>query len=208
MSFARFKHWFVNVFWYHYKWATLGTVFGIVLLISVLVSIFGQRDPDFGYMMVDSGVFAEDATTDMNALLIEHLGDVNGDGVPYFDGQVYDFRTDSSLGAEYVIANTTRFAGALSSHTMSLVFFAEGSLDQFADTISFLNLEEYGIHTGTDDPYSIDVTKYPAIQSAGFGNSRVYAAVFAMMKNKDDPTELYEHQTLGLEVLRLIRKSL
>lgn len=208
MSFARFKHWFVNVFWYHYKWATLGTVFALVLLISVLVSIFGQRDPDLGYMMVDSAAFAEDATMDMNTMLTERFGDINGDGVPYFDGQVYDFRTDSALGSEYVIANTTRFAGALSSHAVSLVFFAEGSLDQFTDTISFINLEEHGIHTGTDDPYKIDVTEHPAIQSAGFGKSRVYAAVFAMMKNKDDPTELYEHQTLGLEVLRLLQESL
>lgn len=208
MSYARFKHWFVNVFWYHYKWATLGGLFALVLVISILVSILGKRDADFGYMMVQLDAFPDTATEEMNTLLTDTLGDVNGDGVPYYDAQTFDLRSDSSITPEFVVANTTRFAGVLSGHEMSLIFFADGSLDSFGEDVAFLDLNAYGIRTGTDDPYRLNVTQHPAVQSAGFGNAQVYAAVFAMVKDKNNPDDLYEHQTTALEVLRLLQSGL
>ena len=58
MLFARFKYWFVNVFWYHYKIHTAAALFALVLIGTSVHSFATRHTPDFLFvLMSDEPVF-------------------------------------------------------------------------------------------------------------------------------------------------------
>ena len=202
--FARFKHWFVNVFWYHYRWHTIGFIAAALMIGSLIYSFAVSKERDVPYMMLSAGMREAAVTASLDEFLSETFGDVNGDGTVFNKGDYIDLNMSDTADPQVVMASQTRLYGTLMGRECALLIYTEGVLDLYEedDMIVYLDLAKQGIAAAGDHPGRADVTGHPAIEGAGFGDVRVYAGVVAY--DDTGTGALSGQQILALDVIRAL----
>lgn len=90
-------------FWYHYKWAVIAAVFGIIVVTVLVVQVATKTRPDYTVCMVTQQELSLSATNRLQAEFAAVGEDRNGDGEVVVKLQVLN--VSSKTGTQYAATN-------------------------------------------------------------------------------------------------------
>lgn len=67
-------------FWYHYKWATIGGICAVAVLIVLIVQMVQKDPPDYTMLLVTENAYSEQQLDAMETFLAQYGEDIDGDG--------------------------------------------------------------------------------------------------------------------------------
>lgn len=156
-----FRHWFVNVFWYHSKWKLLVAVGLIALVLFVTIESMGSVKYD-AYVVVgtDRGM-TEEAMQPLQFFLEDAMGDVNGDGESHVWLELLNFSDEtfaSQMQERFYLCSTD------AEYVIYLLNDERSAMYTSLDMEYFQPLEDYGIQPDADNPYRRALTDCPVMQ--------------------------------------------
>lgn len=137
-----FRHWFVNVFWFHYGKLAIGLVLALAVVIYLTVDAFHKESYDLNVVLAVSGAIEPEDTQALQDLLAETAGDLDGDGKIQINLQRIDLRQGQEL--ERMILYLS-----LPEYTL-FILDDEISANYCAREDEFQPLADYGVET--EDP--------------------------------------------------------
>ena len=162
-----FSHWFQNVFWYHYKWYFLGSLFIAVLAVFFVVTIASSSAPDFSYILALEGVEGSLPLDDWDIPAAQRLADLDGDGKVTIGSRMLGL-TDSQMG----MASHVVFTAELMSGDCLLMVLDEATLSRLGDaheqSKALLALSELGLPSEADRPWLARVAPPPILRAVGY----------------------------------------
>jgi hypothetical protein len=168
--YARFKYWFVNIYWYHYKLHTFVAAFILaVVAITVYSALTGSR-PDFVFIVASEYPVYEEQGRELAGFWAE-----NADGVTELSYSVL-FMSDNS---EYAMTNWQLLTIALISEDHSLFIIGESLLPLMTDyRDEFYTFDELGLSPRDGpEPAFIPLEGAPLMDTLGFGHEPMYGLV-------------------------------
>ncbi len=163
-----FKHWFVNVFWYHYKWPVLAAV--VVLGIIAFITWDSLRQVRYDVTVViatDYSVQEEDLEA-LDAVLKPVVPDLDGNGkVNICYALLYLGNTELGRQNEermYLYMSQEDVALYLMSENVSDAF-TNPMLEYFTDPVS-----EYGLEPDPLNAVRVDLTDSRTLAACGMEN--------------------------------------
>lgn len=172
-----FKYWFENVFWFHYRWAFLGVVFVIALIVFISVESSGNETYDMTLIFAQEGEIAESQARKVMDAVSESIGDLDGDGKVRLNFVSIDLDA---------VANTNGQTVSLGERLMlymvdeeNSLFFINGDTSESYCAMGYFDddLANYGIETGEDDPYRVYVSDSDVFVDAGLQELGYYALI-------------------------------
>ncbi len=157
----KFRDWFENVFWYHYKWWFLIGVFVVAVIVFITVESATMTDYDMTIVFGQSGNVTEEDVADILDTVGDAVGDLNGDGevhIGFISVPLGDTDTDTSSAASSGATMRDRMLLYMSDESYVLYFLEDAysasyiALGYFEDDLS-----GYGIDVPADDPYRVYV---------------------------------------------------
>ncbi len=141
-----FKYWFTNVFWFHYGKLGIIIVLALVVVVFLTVQAFKKERYDLNVVLALKGPVSYEATGELNGLIAEAAGDVDGNGEVNINIQTVDLSDEAHFED-----NHYRLLLYLSLPEYT-VFIMDGQYSQtYCSKEGYFNeLADYGIET--DDP--------------------------------------------------------
>lgn len=163
-----FQHWFVNVFWYHYKWPLLIGV--VVLGIIVFITVDSLRKERYDTTVVIATDYYVDETQldALDQVLKPVVGDIDGNGkVNICYAVLYVGNTE--VGRE----NQERMYLYMSQQDVGLYLMSENvsdaytnpELEYFTDSLS-----DMGLPCDADDPVRLNLKDNSVLAECGMEN--------------------------------------
>jgi hypothetical protein len=81
MTWKHFKHWWINVFWYHYGKAALVTLCVVLLMFLIVREAANRIKPDFTYVVVTNFHVDGERLSALTEFFTGVSHDINGDGI-------------------------------------------------------------------------------------------------------------------------------
>ncbi len=160
-----FQHWFVNVFWYHYKWPLLVCV--VILGVVAFITIDALRKERYDTTVVIATDYYVDDTQlePLDELLKSVVEDLDGNGkvnIRY----VILFVGDTEVGRQnqermYLYASQEDVALYLMSGDISAAY-TDPVLDFFTDELS-----QYGLPYDESNPVRLSLAGNPVLEQCG-----------------------------------------
>ncbi|MDR0248497.1 MAG: hypothetical protein LBI44_02380 [Oscillospiraceae bacterium] len=183
-----FGRWFVNTFWYHYKWHVLIGLLSAALVAWMLADILSKVPPDFTYAVVAESYANEETFRELTAVFAERHGDADGNGKERYFPQVIAF--DETSPNNYV--NAQRLQTFFFQPELLLYIFTSFDIMYYEDGL-FEDLAALGYAAPPDTPWAADVTLAPLLARAGLGEP-CYLAIRALYgEDKTDEAKLRFH---------------
>lgn len=205
---AKFKYWFVNVFWYHYKWYPIIALAVIAILYALLSDTFKGVSADYQVLLTSRYYVAEEQVSEIQEVMGQVVGDRNGDGRTYVP-----FIIMNLTSGEVEYNNRMKLTANMATDDAVLYIFDENTADNFLEDGLFEPLENLGF-TGTDgSPYLLRVDQLPLFDRAGFSmfadrfDMKYYACFKKMPENIQENPELQEKYDLGKQVLTALLEA-
>lgn len=167
--FEKLKHWFVNVLWYHYKWAVIGMAVVVAFTVYAALESEDSVHYDFFVVFAQDGEVTQEQVSGILEILSEALsGDGAESSVSFISVNVGDLGT----GDEEAILNAqSKMMLYFSDNSLTLFFLDEAASDLFCSLEYFaVELETYGIMPDTDNPYRVYLGDNPLFAEAGLAN--------------------------------------
>jgi hypothetical protein len=148
-----FKYWFTNVFWFHYGKLGIIIVLALVVVVFLTVQAFKKERYDLNVVLALKGPVSYEATGELNGLIAEAAGDVDGNGEVNINIQTVDLSDEAHFED-----NHYRLLLYLSLPEYT-VFIMDGQYSQtYCSKEGYFNeLADYGIET--DDPTGKRITR-------------------------------------------------
>lgn len=144
-------------FWYHYKWITIASVLGVVLLVFLIKDIFFKTAPDVTIIMVTEKYISAEYLSELSAAMERQMEDLNGDGKVLVAIDSIPFTPLSPEELEALSQQTTE-EGAAPDADPGMP--SEGTAQQdYSYTIKLMTL----IAASTDPIYLLDQSNYTYI---------------------------------------------
>ena len=174
-----FKYWFTNVYWFHYRWHTIGGVIGAALLISIITTVVTNKAPDLTIIMCGEVYFDHEYVEkklkpELEELVGEYLKKEN----VYVEivTIAIDYESEAGMMGPQILAANMARSEAMLVIMEKLMFDGMFDLDR-----DLQNLEQYGL----GDNYYIDMSNAPRILQLIWGmESNLYAGM--MNRNPDN----------------------
>ena len=180
-----FRHWFENVFWYHYKWIALGILFGIFVFGIFIYEMVTRVEGDVNYLVVSLDYMAVDRTEVINGVFKEKVGDINGDGTP---GYFYDLV--NANGGEI---DKVKLQSAFTETSYRLYLLKGGAyelMEALTEDVFWEDLSAHGFETVPEKPYLAELSGAPLLTEAGLDDEPFYAMVRSL--SLDGSNKKYE----------------
>ena len=189
-----FKHWFSNVFWYHYKWPVIVAV--VVLTVVVYTTVDAIRTPryDAKIAVVTNRTVTEEQLEEVRDVVAAALGDVNGDGKT----NIF-FRLANLSDEEYAAEYREMFFTCLSDpdYAVYLMDDATSALYTSSAMDYFDSLEAYGLPCDADNPCRLSLKDNELMQRSEI--SDLYLCILDLASGSDgDSDGALTEQTLTL----------
>ena len=163
-----FQHWFVNVFWYHYKWPLLIGV--VVLGIIVFITVDSLRKERYDTTVVIATDYYVDETQldALDQVLKPVVGDIDGNGKVNICYAVL-YVANTEVGRE----NQERMYLYMSQQDVGLYLMSENvsdaytnpELEYFTDSLS-----DMGLPCDADDPVRLSLKDNSVLAECGMEN--------------------------------------
>ena len=190
-----FRHWFANVFWYHYKWPVIVAV--VVLTVIVYTTVDAIRTPryDAKIAVVTTRTITEEQLEEVKDVLTAALGDVNGDGKT----NIF-FRLANLADEEYAAEYREMFFTCLSDpdYAVYLMDDATSALYTSSAMDYFDSLEAYGLPCDEDNPCRLSLADNPLMQRAEASDLYLCILDLAAKSDNDSGQTNLTEQTLTL----------
>ncbi len=198
----KFRYWFKNVYWYHFKIATFIAIVLIVLVCMLISDIFFREHNDLDYILAGA-VFAESEA--MQALSDKMLPfiDAGEDETPAIGRQM--LCTQSIMGTgdqalvmdEFTRASIDKIAISMADDEILLFFLDEKYIKWYAEQGAFEPLSNLGIKSDNEFFVRVDTTAFFKDLNIHHNNG-IYAAIkvknTSRLKN-ERILEKYENST-------------
>ena len=190
---ARFRYWFDNVFWYHYKWAFLGGIAALVLIAFFVSDMLSQTKYDFQYVVASVSYVDGDSLHELNSAASEAFRDADSGRPAASLGHAIFLGGDGEMN----MAAFTKMAAFLVDDSIKFyIFDAELQEGYFGEDVGYADLEKLGYLTVEGTPWLADVSGSPLLERAGLGGVTCYAAV-RLTKNANEETPAPDPRHLG-----------
>lgn len=164
-----FKHWFVNVFWYHYRWPMLVgvVILGIILFITV-DSL--RRERYDTTVVIATDYYVDEAKLDvLNAVLEPVVEDIDGNGQVNISYVVLYADPNNEVGRQnqermYLYMTQEDVAMYLMSENIS-DGFTNPQLEYFVDEVA-----QYGLTPDPNNGVRVDLTENTVLLECGMEN--------------------------------------
>ena len=163
-----FQHWFVNVFWYHYKWPLLIGV--VVLGIIVFITVDSLRKERYDTTVVIATDYYVDETQldALDQVLKPVVGEIDGNGMVNI-GYAVLYMGNTEVGRE----NQERMYLYMSQQDVGLYLMSENvsdaytnsELEYFTDSLSGM-----GLPCDADNPARLSLKDNPVLAECGMEN--------------------------------------
>lgn len=177
-----FRHWFVNSFWYHYKWPVLIVV--VILAIVVYITADAARQENYDAMVVVASktYMTQDDLEELTELFESAIDDRDGDGdVSVYLQIVYmgsgDLAEDSQERMLLYLTDSDYVIFLMDGTTAST--YANEAVGYFNDPLS-----DYGLESINGNPYLMDLTENPLLNRLGLEN--IYLGIMDYTDTTDD----------------------
>lgn len=156
-----FRHWFVNVFWFHHKWKLLVTVGVIALIVYITMESMSGVRYDARVVVGTDRAMTDEAMAPLRCFLEEALGDVNGDGETHVQLELLNF-SDKTFAAQM----QERFL-LCATDAEYVIYLLNGdytALYTRKDMDYFQPLADYGITPDEDNDYARSLADCAVLQ--------------------------------------------
>jgi len=163
---AKFKYWFTNIFWYHYRQFVIIGVFVLGVAVYLIVDAVNTPKPDFEFIVFSPGYVTDEQTGELQSIAEQAIGDLNGDGKVYI----------SLVGLSIIQADTAEMSvmklGALMSDPKVVLYIMETeAMELYVGDNIFTPLSELGIDAPSEDGYTIRVDQLPVFLRSGLSEN-------------------------------------
>lgn len=122
--------------WYHYKWAILGGVFAVVVLVVLVAQVITKEKPDYQLTMAVTVPLPDAVIDKMEETLAACGEDLNGDGEVLVQIQALNVQTDERY-TQTGVANRQAIFAQIAAGDVMMFAFASDFYESFS-----ANLEE------------------------------------------------------------------
>ena len=169
------KHWFVNSFWYHYKWYAIGGALAAAFVFFFVWELTHKEVPDVNFAVVVDASAGESQLDEMDQMAREIIGDRNG------DGKTIVYKTLLSFGNPSLeVANRQRLPILFIDDSCPLLFVDQTTLDNFDEAVwreSFIPWADVGLPGAPDTLVALDVSGWPVFARAELTDEPLYACL-------------------------------
>ena len=182
-----FRHWFVNVFWFHHKWKLLVIAGVIAVLVYTTIESVGTIKAD-AYVVVgtDRGM-TEANMAPLEEFLEEALGDINGDGVAHVQLELLNFSDPTFAGQ---MQERFYLCATQADYVVYLLNDARSELYTRSEMEYFQPLKDYGITPDEDNEFRRSLKECPVLQELTLADD-IYLCIsdFGAVTHKDADNE-------------------
>jgi len=204
-GFARFRHWFVNVYWYHYKWTTF-IVIAVVLLIAVFASdMLSTVDFDYEMIITSQVMLVDEQMSEFTELMDGVVGDVNGDGKTYCYANLLNL-----TGGEMEQAALIKFNAMVIDQSVTLFILDEEMAENYRTEGLFEPLSTFGLQGTDGSEYFIEAQDLPIFQRAGLDRisrmqeSKFYICFRVMAEGSEDDPEVMASYDRSVDIAKAV----
>ncbi len=188
----KFKHWFVNVYWYHYKLHTLGGLFGALILGIMIYSGVTRVTPDVFLTLAS----AEPVAFTQSDMITDYLAEKDGGEMVFASNAL-----QLSEASDPAMASWEQLHIALIDEERTLFIVGESMREFFSDlTDSFMSAEEMELPADAENPCMVPLTGAPILADVGL----VEEAVFGLVKRPPENPEDAERFENAIQCLRWV----
>jgi hypothetical protein len=160
-----FRHWFVNVFWFHYRWPLLIGVVILGIIVFITVDSLRKERYDATVVIATDYYVDEEALDSLDAVLKPVVKDVDGNGKVNIDYVVL-YVGDTEVGRQ----NQERMYLYMSQDEVSLYLMSDDissaytnpELEYFTDSLS-----EYDLPYDESNPIRSDLSGNSVLAACG-----------------------------------------
>lgn len=160
-----FKHWFVNVFWYHYRWPLLVAVVVLGIVIFITVDALKKERYDTT-VVIATDYYVDDTGLDaLDAVLKPVVEDLDGNGQVNIQYVVL-YVGDTELGRQ----NQERMYLYMSQEDVALYLMSENMSDGYTNPqLEFFTdeLGQYGLPYDQENPVRVSLADNPVLAACG-----------------------------------------
>ncbi len=184
----RFKHWFTNSYWYHYKVHTIVGILAVIILVFMINDFANRREADYSYVIATNLPVTTESVAEITNLFAEVGSDTNADGVADYYCDALYMDPNSEMG----MVNIQKFTVCFLEDLKSLYLFDDYMGAQFEEGEGFINLQELGFKTKENAPWIAVLENLPILIRAGlnvsvdFEEKRVMYACIRATNNEDN----------------------
>ena len=209
----KFKYWFKNVYWYHFRLPTFAVIIVSILAVWLVYDVTNREYNDLDYILAGA-VFAD---TEQMDEFSEYLGsfidvstdDEDGKAVAKVGEQMLCTQRsandiDSKLQLdEYNAASIEKIQITMADDEILLFFFDKIYAEYYASEGAFEPLSSFGIES--DNEYYVRVDDLPIIKEIGIKhNDGIYAGIKVKIGSRTEKERLikkYENAAAALSGL-------
>ena len=181
-------YWFRNVFWYHYRWHTIGALCAVFFVVYFTVSMVTKETPDFCYMLVADELGMDLPVDEWDGPAAEILGDLNGDGKVVIYGLMLGF-SNSEMG----MASRVKFFAEMTNEELLLIVMDEKLIEEMGDMAAtgdgLMPLADLGLPSEAGRPWLVRVEPPPLFRAIGVERD-FYLFVKALTPEKRERPEV------------------
>ncbi len=160
-----FKHWFVNVFWFHYRWPVLVGVVVLGIVIFIVVDSLNRERYDTTVVIATDYYVDEEALEPLDAVLKPAVEDLDGNGQVNIQYIVL-YVGDTELGRQnqermYLYMSQEDVAFYLMCQSMS-DGYTNPQLEYFTDELS-----QYGLPCDEDNQVRLSLEGNSVLEACG-----------------------------------------
>jgi len=100
MTWTRFKHWWINTFWYHYGKGAVICLCALALVIMMIRDMSNRIQPDFTYTVVADFHVNTERLQELTNFFTDVTPDINGDTLTLINASVITMTDHESLPHE------------------------------------------------------------------------------------------------------------
>ena len=198
----KIKYWFVNVFWFHYKWLLLGLLVAGIICFVLFSGYFRGINADYSGIITSKWYLTEPQFSEIREFMSKEIGDLNEDG--------YEFSELSILNMTPSMAENNRIKLVANFANKEVVFYIldDETFDDYRNEDIFEPMSTFGLPSEEEYPCALRVDQYPVFDRAGlafFANryDAKYYAVFLKISEEDrENPEMMQRYDLGVEMLQ------
>lgn len=179
-----FQHWFVNVFWYHYKWPLL---IGVVILgIIAFITVDSLRTVRYDTtVVIATDYYVDDTQLDaLDQILKPVVGDLDGNGQVNINYAVL-YVGNTEVGRQ----NQERMYLYMSQDDVGLYLMSENVSDAFTNPeLEYFtdSLADMGLPCDADHPVRLSLKGNPVLAQCGMEN--IYLSIMDFTSDSGSAT--------------------
>ncbi|NLO46805.1 MAG: hypothetical protein GX111_00575 [Clostridiales bacterium] len=148
-----FRYWYENVFKYHYgKYAVVFLIFAIAIAFAVYESVKNKTSYDFNMAIMATVSIPYEAVSELEQLVADTVGDLNGDGEVNINIQIMDYET-AGMGKAGIIMAQDEYVVFIMDENNSAIYKS-----------NFNELSDYGITPDRNIPTRVYIGDTPLMK--------------------------------------------